>query len=245
MQAERRRVLLAAPMLAAAAFAAANALAATTDLVVSCDTTLARPLRAVADQFRTRAGVTAHIFPTPPGLILPQLEREVQNDIVVTRFERLSRATEAGIIAPGAARSGGWRNRLVLAARHDARPASLNAVSVAVCDPTPASDFDGAAVLSTAGLWPKTIVGVIDTDEVLYLLASGVVPVGLLHATDLSADARLEVMAKVPDEAYGPIVYAAAVTRLASRPNPDAFVRFLADDEAMAVLRAHGLESWS
>ncbi len=245
MMAQRRQVLQAVPMLAAAAFAASAAHAATTDLVVACDTTLARPLRAVADAFRTQAAVNAHIFPTPPGLILPQLERDVQNDIVVTRLERLTRATETGIIAPGAARSGGWRTRLVLAARRDARPASLNAVAVAACDPTPASDIDGAAVLSTASLWPKTIVGAIDTDEVLYLLATGATPVGLLYATDLSADARLEVMIRVPDEASARIVYGAAVTALARRPNPDAFVRFLASDGAIAILHAHGLESWS
>ncbi len=245
MKAQRRRVLQAVPMLAVAAFTASTAHAATTDLVVACDTTLARPLRAVADAFRARASVTAHIFPTSSGLILPQLEREVQNDIVVTRFERLTRATETGIIAPGAARSGGWRNRLVLAAWRDAPAVSLNAVAVAACDPTPASDIDGAAVLSTASLWPKSIVGAIDTDEVLFLLASGAAPVGLLYTTDLAADARLGVMTKVPDEAYARIVYGAAVTRLARRPNPDAFVRFLAGDEATTILRAHGLEQWS
>ncbi len=232
-------------MLAAAAFAGSSAHAATTDLVVTCDTTLARPLRAVADAFRARAGVTAHIFSTPPGLILPQLEREVQNDIVVTRLERFSRATESGIVAAGAARSVGWRNRLVLAARRGAPPSSLNAVSVAVCDPTPGSDVDGPTVLSTAGLSPKSIIGAIDTDEVLFLLASGATPVGLLHTTDLSADPALAVFAKVPDEAYPPIVYGAAVTRLASRPNPEAFVRFLADDAATVILNEHGLESWS
>src|SRR5262249_12687446 len=153
-----------------------------------CDTTLAGPLRAVADAFRARAGVTAHIFPTSPGLILPQLEREVQNDIVVTRTDRLARATDGGIIDAGAARSGGWRNRLVLATRQDARPAALDAATVAACDPTPASDIDGAAVLSAAGLRPKSIRGAIDTDEVLFLLASGAASVGLLHATDLATD---------------------------------------------------------
>jgi molybdate transport system substrate-binding protein len=244
MAAPRRRVLQAVPILAAA-FAIPAARAATTDLVVCCDPTLARPLRAVAGAFRARAGVIVHIFPTSAGLILPQLERQVQNDIVVTRVERLSRAADAGIVAADAVRGGGWRNRLVIAARRDARPGSLSAVPVAVCDPTPASDIDGAAVLSMAGLRPKSIVGAIDTDEVIDLLASGAAPAGLVHATDLSADARLEVMEKVPDEAYAPIVYGAAVTRLARRPNPDAFVRFLGGDEGTAILRAHGLESGS
>jgi molybdate transport system substrate-binding protein len=240
----RRRLMQAVPI--AVAIAAAPAVrAATTDLVVACNTTLARPLRAVAAAFRRRSGVTAHVFSTPPGLILPQLEREVQNDIVVTEARRLASATDSGTINAGAARSGMWRNRLVLAAQRGARPASIDAVPIAACDPTPASEFDGATVLSTAGMRPKAIVGAIDTDEVLAFIASGAVPVGLLHATDLSADPRLEAISPVPDEAYGPIVYGAAVTRLARRPNPEAFVRFLAGDEAAAILRAHGLEKWS
>jgi molybdate transport system substrate-binding protein len=115
---------------------------------------------------------------------------------------------------------------------------------VAATDPTPASNLDGPAVLSTAGIRAKTIVGAIDTDEVLALIAAGAAPVGLLHATDLSADPGLEVVAKVPDEVYGPIVCSAAVTRLARRPNPEAFVHFLDTDEAAAILRAHGLEKW-
>lgn len=240
----RRRLLRTVAVLAAIG-AASTARAATTDLVVSCDTTLARSLRAVATAFRQRSGVTVHVFSTPPGLILPQLEREVQNDIVVTEVGRLTSATDSGIINADAARSGMWRNRLVLAARRGARPASIDTMPVAATDPTPASNLDGPGVLSTAGMLPKTIVGAIDTDEVLALIASGAAPVGLLHATDLSADPRLEVIAAVPDEAYGPIVYSAAVTRLARRPNPEAFVRFLTGGEAAAILRANGLEKWS
>jgi len=244
MKARRRRVLQAVSGLAAAV-AVSAARAATTDLAVSCDATLGRPLRAVAAAFRARAGVAVHIFPTASGLILPQLERAIQNDILMTRVERLSRAAETGIIAADAARSGTWRNRLVIATRQEAQPLSLNATSIAACDPTPASDIDGAAVLSTAGIFPKTIVGTIDTGEVIDLLASGAVPAGLVYATDLAGEAQLAVMTKVPNEAYAPIVYGAAVTRLARRPDPAAFVRFLDDPAAAAILRAHGLERWS
>jgi molybdate transport system substrate-binding protein len=239
MKAQRRQILKAMPMLGAIAAAAARA--ATTDLVVACDTTLGRSLRAVGRAFRARAGVTVHIFPTPPGLILPQLKREVQNDIVVTETHRLSSAADSRIIA--AIPSGNhWRNRLVLAGRKDARSASMEGLTIAATDPTPACALDGPAVLSTAGLHPRAIIGAIDTDEVLDLITSGAAAVGLLHATDLAADNRLEVVAPIPDSTYAPIIYAAAVTRLARRPDPDAFVRFLASEDAAAILRAHRLE---
>ena len=66
--------------------------------------------------------------------------------------------------------------------------------------------------------------------------------VGLVYETDVRADARLAVLAPVADSAYPPIVYAAAVTRLAGRPNPAAFVTFLSSPEASALLARHGLE---
>lgn len=43
--------------------------------------------------------------------------------------------------------------------------------------------------------------------------------------------------------AYPPIIYAAAVTRLAQRPNPAAFVTFLSSPDGSALLGKHGLEA--
>ena len=242
MRTVRRRLLQAVPVLAAVATAAA-ARAATTDLVVACDTPLARPLRAVAEAFAARSGVRVHVFRTPPGLILPQLERAVQNDIVICTLDRLSRAVEGGIVAVDAPRAGSWRNRLVLVARRETPVAAVDAGPVAVTDVSAATEFDGVAALATAGLFPQRIIGAIDTDEVLFLLATGGAASGLLHTSDLSPE--LQVVRPLDDAAYPPLVYAAAVTKLARRPNPDAFIRFLAGDEATALLRAHGLEKWS
>jgi molybdate transport system substrate-binding protein len=52
----------------------------------------------------------------------------------------------------------------------------------------------------------------------------------------------LDIIRPVPDDAYPPLVYAAAVSRLARRPNPDAFVNFLGTEDASTVLRNYGLE---
>ena len=50
------------------------------------------------------------VFPTGPGLILPQLVRDIQNDIVVTQTTILDQAAQAGVVAAaGAARSGAIR----------------------------------------------------------------------------------------------------------------------------------------
>jgi hypothetical protein len=48
------------------------------------------------------------IFATGPGLILPQLVRDIQNDIVVTQTAILEQAAQAGIIAAPVRAQ--WRN---------------------------------------------------------------------------------------------------------------------------------------
>lgn len=84
----RRRWLLAGLPLLVVAAAPANA--ETVDLALTCDTTLAPALRKVAAAYKERSGVHVFVFPTGPGLILPQLVREIQNDIVVTPRPRSS-----------------------------------------------------------------------------------------------------------------------------------------------------------
>ena len=69
------------------------------DLAVTCDTTLAPALRKVAAAYRARSGVRVFVFPTGPGLILPQLVRDIQNDIVVTQTTILDQAAQAGVVA--------------------------------------------------------------------------------------------------------------------------------------------------
>ncbi len=232
-----RRRLLRLSILAVAA-AAAPALADTTDLVVSCDTTLAPALRKVGAAYLAGSGVRVHVFPTGPGLILPQLMRDIQNDIVVTQVALLDQAAQAGIVAPDAARRT-WRNPLVIAGP---RGASATDRSFAACDPSAASDIDGPAILARLGLQPARVLGAVDTDEVVFLLTSGAAQAGLLHSTDVRADQRLEVIRPVPAEIHLPIVYAASVTRGARRPNPQGLVAFLATAEATALLTDSGLE---
>jgi molybdate transport system substrate-binding protein len=47
----------------------------------------------------------------------------------------------------------------------------------------------------------------------------------------------------VPAEIHPPIIYAASVTRLARRPNPQDLIAFLATPEATALLTEGGLET--
>lgn len=233
----RRRLLGGLPLLAVAA-ATTPARAEPADLVVSCDPTLAPALRKVGAAYLSRSGVQVHVFPTGPGLILPQLLRDIQNDILVTQVAILEQAAQARVIA--SAPPGTWRNSLVIAGPHGV---SAMDRTFAASDPSAASEIDGPALLARLGLQPARVLGAVDTDEVAFLLTSGAAQAGLLHLTDVRADQRLEVIRLVPADIYPPIVYGASVTRLARRPNPQDLVVFLATSEATALLTESGLET--
>src|SRR5947209_7794211 len=84
----------------------------TSDLAVTCDAAAAPAVIAAALAFKQRTGVRVRVFPTPPGLLLPQLGREIQNDIIVTQISTIDQAEKEGLVKPGS-RVGPWRNRLV------------------------------------------------------------------------------------------------------------------------------------
>jgi hypothetical protein len=232
-----RRLLFMGLALVARSAPARPARAAAADLAVSCDTTLGPALRRVGAAYLASAAVHVHVFPTGPGLILPQLMREIQNDIVVTQVATLDQAARAGIIA-SAAGGRAWRNPLVIAGL---RGASWTGRTIAAGDPSPAFDIDGPALLARLGLQPTRLLGAVDTDEVAFLLTTGAAEAGLLHMTDVRADQRLVVIRPVPPDIHPPVVYAASVTRLSSRPDPERFIDFLATPEAQALLTESGL----
>jgi molybdate transport system substrate-binding protein len=217
---------------------ATKARADTTDLAVSCDTAAAPAVLRAADAFRARTGVRVRIFPTAPGLLVPQLQREIQNDIIFTRTEAIDAAEGLGLVKPGA-RTALWRNRLVIASQ--ARPTGPEG-SFAAPDPTPGSDIDGWAVLKAIGLAPAKPVGVLDTATAAWMLATVQVREALVFRSDVAARESLRIVATVPDAAAPAITYAATATTLAYRGDPAAFVAFLGSAQGIAELTAAGLE---
>ncbi|HEX3575551.1 MAG TPA: substrate-binding domain-containing protein [Rhodopila sp.] len=248
MPVARRGLFAAAPAgLAAALLASGGALAqettnrGTTDLAVSCDLAAGPAVIAAGMAYRRRTGVRVRVFPTAPGLLLPQLQRDIQNDILVSQVATLDRAEATGVVAPGG-RVGPWRNRLVMAAAR--QPAAVIGTFV-VPDASPGSDIDGHAILQRLGVPAGPVIGVIDTGAVAWTLLAGGARQGLLHQTEVVADERLVAVSPVPDTAWPPILYAATVTKLARRGDPAAFVAFLGGADGIAALRSAGLESVS
>jgi molybdate transport system substrate-binding protein len=233
----RRRIMLTASALIPLAMAS-EAKADTTDLAVICDLTLGAPLRSTGTAFHATTGVRIHVFPTAPGLIMPQLAREVQIDIVVAQSDVLDQATLAGLLTT-APRSGTWSNALVVAEMIDASGAP-DAGKFAVSELPAASGIDGTAVVARLGIDPARVVSAIDTSEVAFLLTTGGARTGILRLTDVRADPRLRVVRIVADQP--PALCTAAITKGAGRPNPAAFISFLGTEPARRLLAAAGLE---
>lgn len=213
----------------------------TTDLAVTCDAAAATAVVAAATAYRSKTGVRVRVFATAPGLVLPQLEREIQNDIIVTQLITIDQAEKAGLVAPGG-RTAPWRNRLVTAtAKQPGGPDG----SFVVPDPSPASDIDGGAILRRIGISPAMLLGVIDTGAVAWTLAGGGARMGLLHQTEVVANDRLRAVSPIADDAWPPILYAAAITKLARRGDPAGFIAFLGSPDGLAALRSAGLDATS
>ncbi len=211
----------------------------TTDLAVTCDAAAGPAVSAAGTAWRTRTGVRVRVFPTSPGLVLPQLVRTIQNDLIITQIVTIDQAEKAGVVQRGG-RVGLWRNRLVVAAAK--QPAGTEG-SFVVPDPSPGSDIDGGVIVRRLGTVPAKVFGVIDTGAVAWTLIHGGARHGLLHQTEVAADDRLVAVSTVPDEAWPPILYSATVTKLASRGDPAAFVAFLGSGDGQAVLLGAGLEA--
>lgn len=241
MDLPRRHLLLGASALPLAALAS-PARAETTDLVLNCDTALAAPMARAAEAFRAAHGVRVNVFPTPPGLILPQIARHIQNDLVMTRASAIRQAVTEETIAADAPRGGIWRNRLVIATRAGLPALDWTTARFAVTDATPGSEIDGPAIAGAMRADAGHVLGVIDTDEVAFLLLRGEAEAGLLHQSDIQAHPGLAVLQPVPETLAPPVLYAIAVTKLSRRPDPAAFIAFLAAAEGATLLQAAGLE---
>ncbi len=235
-----RRFARVAPAVALLLAAVAKpASGAVPDIVVYCDPTLAHAMRDTGSLFTARNQAPVHVFSAPPTLMLAQLARHVQNDVLVTETSWMDRAESEGLIQSGT-RVGGWRNRLVIARQAAAEHADE---AFALTDPTPAATIDGPAVIAALGLKPARKLGAANSSEVAFLLDTGAASRGLLHLTDVRADPALAVAEPVAEGAYQPIIYAAAMSGLARSPNARGFLEFLRSPEAAERLQADGLET--
>ncbi len=225
-----------APLLATARPAAA----ATAHYPMACDPALLVALRDAAEAFRAQTDIFIHMLPTAPALLVPQLTHEIQNDIVMARSDIMTAVDAVGLYVPGAPRPR-FRDRLVVAALAGASPDAWMAGPIAVTDKTPGRDRDDVAILTGLGLAEAKRQGALDSGEVAYLVTTGAARAGLMLMSDVRANPTLAVAREAP--VADSTVFIAATTRAPRRPQPEAFVAFLASSAGAAILARHGLEA--
>ena len=115
-------------------------------------------------------------------------------------------------------------------------------LAVALTDAVPAGIYAKAA-LGTLGLWDSVARQLAESDNVrtaLALVALGEAPMGVVYATDASAEPRVSVVAVFPSKSHPPIVYPTALIAGRSSPAANAFLAWLQGPEARSVLARQG-----
>ncbi|MFV2053060.1 molybdate ABC transporter substrate-binding protein [Aliiroseovarius sp. YM-037] len=151
-------------------------------------------------------------------------------------------------------------NQLVLiAGKPDAQPVDLSSpgelvdrlgnewLAMALVEAVPAGIY-GKAALTSLGVWSDVAPMVAQTQNVraaLALVATGEARMGIVYATDASADDDATVVATFPPESHPPIRYPAAVVAESENPLSVDFLAHLRGEAASAAFQAHGFTTLS
>jgi molybdate transport system substrate-binding protein len=225
------------------------------DLVVYGEPTLERALKSIGLLWRARTGTRVNVFVAPTGLSLAQIERGARCDVI---FALAGAATDDAardkIIHAGTVRRA-LRNELVLIG---AEPAAAPAGGATIADigrliagktlaiADPARDAGGARaadLLRRIGVpvdGNKSIAVGESSAGVVSMLAAGKARLGIVYATDATADFGRVVA--LPTSELPPIEYVVAQARDPAM-DTEPFIAFLQSDEAKAALKSAGLQS--
>lgn len=98
--------------------------------------------------------------------------------------------------------------------------------------------------LTKLGLWATVEPKLAMTDNVraaLEFVARGEAALGIVYKTDAKSEARVKVVATLPDDSHAPIVYPLAITSASKNPASEKFVAFLRG-AGSAAFTAQGFE---
>lgn len=93
--------------------------------------------------------------------------------------------------------------------------------------------------LSSIGAWERMIPHLAETDNVraaLALVALGAAPLGIVYASDVVAETRVNIVYAIPSSAHTPIRYPAAAITEAGKP----FLAYLSTPQATAIFARYG-----
>ncbi len=117
-------------------------------------------------------------------------------------------------------------------------------VATALVDAVPAGIYAKQA-LNSLGIWERLYGQIVQTDNVraaLRLVALGEVPFGIVYASDVMAEPRVQVVHRFAAARHDPIVYPIALVSGSDRPAARALVEHIQSDRAAAIFEKHGFQ---
>ena len=225
-------------------------------LVVFAAASLKNALDAAAAKFHAAGGPEVSLSYGGSLGLARQIAAGAPADVFVSADEpSMDAAAEAHAIRPET-RADVLRNHLVVVAP--------KAASIDALDLTPAA-FEAALSgsklatgevktvpvgryaresLTKLGLWATVEPRLAMTDNVraaLEFVAHGEATLGVVYKTDAASEARVKIVAQLPDDSHAPIVYPLAITAASKNPAAEKFVAFLRG-EGSAAFAAQGFE---
>lgn len=121
---------------------------------------------------------------------------------------------------------------------------ALGSGRLALADPAtvPAGRYAKAA-LERLGVWRDMAGRIVPAENVraaLALVERGVVPLGVVYATDARASGKVRVIGMFPASSHPPITYPVALLKTSSHREAEAFRRFLISREGRTILAHRG-----
>ena len=113
---------------------------------------------------------------------------------------------------------------------------------MAMVDAVPAGQY-GKEALQSLGLWDAVAPSVAQSENVraaLALVAQGEAPLGIVYATDATAEDNVTILGTFPPDSHTPITYPAALLTNAQDDADRAFFDALSSPEAAATFTAQG-----
>lgn len=229
--------------------------AAAEPLLVFAAASLKTALESAAAAWEAETGGEASLAFAGSSALARQIEQGAPADVFLSANAAWMDALDDAGLIRRATRRDLLSNRLVLIAhRADAPAVTLDAtldlpallgdgrLAMALVESVPAGVY-GRQALESLGLWAAAAPRVAQADNVraaLALVARGEAPLGIVYATDATAEPGVSVVATFPAETHDPIVYPGAVVAESAHPRAAAFLDFLASEAARPHFAAQG-----
>jgi molybdate transport system substrate-binding protein len=210
-------------------------------------------LKAVADAYKTKTGITITLSFGASSTLVRQIDQGARADIFLSADTDWMDFLQRNGLLIEASRKDLLSNQLALIAARDSKAApriaphfnlagALGDGRLALADPAsvPAGKYAKAA-LTSLGVWDSVASKVATAENVrvaLEYVARGEAPLGVVYATDARVSPSVKIVGVFPEDSHPPITYPVALMKTAS-PAARNFLVFLRGSSARAIfLRA-------